>query len=52
MGARKKDLGSVMFLGGSIVEVVSTAAREPMLELSRMRDCGGVKERLESLEPP
>jgi len=50
MGARDKDLGSVTFLGGSMVEVVSSA-RELMLELSGMRDCGGVRERLESLEP-
>jgi hypothetical protein len=44
-GARKTEFGSVT-LSGSVMGV---AVMERALELSGMRDCGGVTERLESL---
>lgn len=46
MGARKKESGRVTFMGGSKAAVDV----ELTLELSGMRDCGGVRERLDALE--
>jgi hypothetical protein len=46
MGARKKESDRVTFMGGSKLAVDVELA----LELSGMRDCGGVRERLDALE--
>jgi hypothetical protein len=46
MGARKKESERVTFMGGSKLAVDV----ELTLELSGMRDCGGVRERLDALE--
>ena len=47
MGARETDSERVMVLNGSVGRV---ASRLLALELSGIRDCGGVRERLDSLE--